>query len=49
MDLVVNSMSGLLKKDIKVLGKLSAAVGLAQIARDVHGGTKDILGISVSD
>ncbi len=49
MDLVVDRMSGLLKKDITVLGKLSAAVGLAQIARDVHGGTKDILGISVSD
>ncbi|BAI61735.1 conserved hypothetical protein [Methanocella paludicola SANAE] len=47
MDLVVDRMSGLLKKDIKVLGKLSAAIGLAQIARDVHGGKKDILGIAV--
>lgn len=49
MELVVNRMSGLLKKDIKVLGKLSAAVGLAQIARDVHGGKKDILGIAVNE
>jgi putative methanogenesis marker protein 12 len=47
MDMVIGRMSGLLKKDIKVLGKLSAAVGLAQIARDVHGGKKDILGIAV--
>lgn len=49
MDMVKDRMSGLLKKDIKVLGKLSAAIGLAQIARDVHGGKKDILGIGVED
>ncbi|HTY90157.1 MAG TPA: methanogenesis marker 12 protein [Methanocella sp.] len=47
MGLVVNRMSGLLKKDVIVLGKLSAAIGLAQIARGVHGGKKDILGITV--
>ncbi len=47
MDMVKSRMSGLLKKDIKVLGKLSAAIGLAQIARDVHGGKKEILGIAV--
>jgi len=48
MGLVKDRMTGLLKKDIKVLGKLSAAIGLAQIARDVHAGKKEILGISVS-
>ncbi len=47
MDIVKSKMSVLLKKDIKVLGKLSAAIGLAQIARDVHGGKKEILGIGV--
>ncbi len=47
MGIVKSRMSGLLKKDIKVLGKLSAAIGLAQIARDVHAGKKEILGISV--
>lgn len=47
MEIVTARMSGLLKKEIRVLGKLSAAVGLAQIARDVHGGKKDILGIAV--
>jgi putative methanogenesis marker protein 12 len=47
MDIVTARMSGLLKKDIKVLGKLSAAIGLAQIARDVHSGKKEILGIGV--
>jgi putative methanogenesis marker protein 12 len=47
MDMVKSRMSELLKKDIKVLGKLSAAIGLAQIARDVHAGKKEILGISV--
>ncbi|CAJ35384.1 methanogenesis marker 12 protein [Methanocella arvoryzae] len=47
MDIVLERISGLVKKDIKVLGKMSAAVGLAQIARDVHRGKKDILGIGV--
>jgi putative methanogenesis marker protein 12 len=47
MKMVTDRMCGLLKKDIRVLGKLSAAVGLAQIARDVHAGKKDILGIAV--
>ncbi len=47
MDRVKAKMESLLKKDIRVLGKLSAAVGLAQIARDVHSGKKDILGITV--
>jgi putative methanogenesis marker protein 12 len=47
MDIVKSRMSGLLKKDIKALGKLSAAIGLAQIARDVHAGKKEILGIGV--
>ncbi len=47
MDRVKAKMESLLKKDIHVLGKLSAAVGLAQIARDVHSGKKDILGIEV--
>ena len=47
MDRVKEKMESLLKKDIRVLGKLSAAVGLAQIARDVHSGKKDILGIKV--
>ncbi len=47
MVLVKDRMSGLLKKDVKALGKLSAAVGLAQIARDVHRGKKEILGIKV--
>ena len=47
MDRVKAKMESLLKKDIRVLGKLSAAVGLAQIARDVHSGKKDILGIAV--
>ena len=47
MDIVCRRISSLVKKDVRVLGKLSAAVGLAQIARDVHGGKKDILGIGV--
>jgi putative methanogenesis marker protein 12 len=47
MDMVKSRMSELLKKDIKVLGKLSAAIGLAQIARDVHAGKKEIFGIGV--
>jgi hypothetical protein len=47
MDLVRGRISSLVKKDVTVLGKLAAAVGLAQIARDVHGGKKDILGIGV--
>jgi putative methanogenesis marker protein 12 len=47
MDIVRDRISGLVKKDVTVLGKMSAAVGLAQIARDVHGGKKEILGISV--
>jgi putative methanogenesis marker protein 12 len=47
MDMVRDRISSLVKKDITVLGKLSAAVGLAQIARDVHSGKKDILGIGV--
>lgn len=47
MDIVKERISSLVKKDVKVLGKLSAAVGLAQIARDVHSGKKDILGIGV--
>jgi putative methanogenesis marker protein 12 len=47
MDRVKARMESLLKTDISVLGKLSAAVGLAEIARDVHAGKKDILGISV--
>ncbi len=47
MDIVISRMSELLNKDVKVLGKLSAAVGLAQIARDVHAGKKEILGIGV--
>lgn len=47
MDRVKAKMESLLKKDIRVLGNLSAAVGLAQIARDVHSGKKDILGIAV--
>jgi putative methanogenesis marker protein 12 len=47
MDRVKAKMESLLKNDIHVLGKLSAAVGLAQIARDVHSGKKDILGITV--
>lgn len=48
MELVTRRMSGLLKRDIRVLGKLSAAIGLAQIARDVNAGKKEILGISVT-
>ncbi len=47
MDMVKGKMSELLKKDVIVLGKLSAAIGLAQIARDVHAGKKEILGIGV--
>ena len=47
MDIVKDRISSLVKSDVKVLGKLSAAVGLAQIARDVHAGKKDILGIEV--
>lgn len=47
IDTVQEYISVLIKKDVTVLGKLSAAVGLAQIARDVHGGKKDILGIGV--
>jgi putative methanogenesis marker protein 12 len=47
MDPVRDRISSLVKKDVTVLGKLSAAAGLAQIARDVHGGRKDILGIQV--
>jgi len=49
MDLVRDRISGLARKEITVLGKMSAAVGLAQVARDVHGGKKDILGIGVED
>ncbi len=45
MDMVMDRISALVKKDVTVLGKMSAAVGLAQIARDVYGGKKDILGI----
>lgn len=47
MDIVRDQMASLLKKDITALGKMSAAVGLAQIARDVYGGKEDILGIGV--
>lgn len=47
MDIVKDRISSLVKRDVTVLGKMSAAVGLAQIARDVHGGKKDILGIGV--
>lgn len=47
MDRVKARMESLLKTDIRVLGKLSAAIGLAEIARDVHAGKKDILGIAV--
>jgi putative methanogenesis marker protein 12 len=47
MDPVRDRIAGLVKKDVTVLGKMSAAIGLAQIARDVHGGKKDILGIGV--
>jgi hypothetical protein len=47
MDIVRDRISGLVKKDVTVLGKMSAAIGLAQIARDVHGGKKEILGIGV--
>ena len=48
MDMVRDRIASLVRKDVKVLGKLSAAIGLAQIARDVHGGKKDILGIGVN-
>ncbi|WP_230740369.1 methanogenesis marker 12 protein [Methanooceanicella nereidis] len=47
MDMVRDRISGLIKKEVHVLGKLSAAIGLAQIARDVYAGEKDILGIKV--
>jgi putative methanogenesis marker protein 12 len=47
MDMVRDRISSLVKKDVTVLGKLSAAVGLAQIAREVYGGKTDILGIGV--
>lgn len=47
MNLVTDRIAGMVGKEIKVLGKMSAAVGLAQIARDVHGGKRDILGICV--
>lgn len=47
MDMVVQRISGLVRKDVRVLGKLSAATGLAQIARDVYAGKKDVLGIGV--
>lgn len=47
MDTVKARIAGLIKKDVHALGKLSAAIGLAQIARDVHGGKKEILGIEV--
>jgi putative methanogenesis marker protein 12 len=47
MDMVRDRISSLVKKDVTVLGKLAAAVGLAQIARDVHDEKKDILGIEV--
>lgn len=49
MDLVTNRMSGLLKKDVMVLGPMAAAIGLSWIARDVSAGKKDILGIAVED
>jgi putative methanogenesis marker protein 12 len=47
MDIVKDRIKSLVMKDMTVLGKMSAAVGLAQIARDIHGGKKDILGIGV--
>lgn len=47
MDIVKDRISGMVKKEVGVLGKLSAAVGLAQIARDIYAGKKDILGIKV--
>lgn len=47
MDLVRDRISGLVHVEVSVLGKMAAAVGLSQIARDVHGGKSDILGIGV--
>ncbi len=47
MDMVKEHIEVLIKKDVTALGKMSAAIGLAQIARDVHGGKTNILGIGI--
>jgi len=47
MDMVKEHIEALVGKDVTVLGKMAAAIGLAQIARDIHSGKRDILGIGV--
>jgi putative methanogenesis marker protein 12 len=47
MDFVRKRIAGLVRRDVRVLGNLSAAIGLAQIAKDVSEGKKEILGIAV--
>ncbi|MGP8320020.1 MAG: methanogenesis marker 12 protein [Methanosarcinaceae archaeon] len=48
VDYVVNKINGHLDVKCHVLGKWSAAIGCAEIARDISGGTGDILGIGVN-
>ncbi|MBW6470550.1 MAG: methanogenesis marker 12 protein [Methanosarcinaceae archaeon] len=48
VDYVVNKINDHLDANCHVLGKWSAAIGCAEIARDIAGGAKDILGIDVN-
>ncbi|MDF1534446.1 MAG: methanogenesis marker 12 protein [Methanosarcinaceae archaeon] len=48
VDYVVDKVNDHLGMKCHVLGKWSAAIGCAEIARDIFGGAKDILGIDVN-
>lgn len=48
VDHVVDKVNGHLGVKCHVLGKWSAAIGCAEIARDIAGGAEDILGIDVN-
>jgi putative methanogenesis marker protein 12 len=45
--LVVGEISRLLQRPVSSVGKWAAAIGCAEIAKDIDGGEKSILGISV--
>lgn len=48
VDYVVDKVNAHLGVNCHVLGKWSAAIGCAEIARDIFGGAEDILGIDVN-
>lgn len=47
-EVVAGHIGKLIRRDVRSLGTWSAAVGCAEIARDVYGGATDILGIRVA-